>query len=61
MIIRDGDWTLFEATFSDSARHGRGRTDGTTTYRTDYKVDDVMDANLLLRNDTAGEIRRIGV
>ena len=56
MIIRDGDWTLFESDFLGQRQTwSRQNPDGTTTYRTDYKVDDVMDANLLLRNDTAGE------
>jgi len=56
VIIRDGDWTLFESDFLGQRQTwSRQNPDGTTTYRTDYKVDDVMDANLLLRNDTAGE------
>lgn len=54
MRIRDGEWTLF------GHDPKRGRTvwsrqnpDGSTTYRTDYAVDDTIEANRDMRNAAA--------
>lgn len=51
MIVRDGEWTLFDADIS-LGRYVWRRTndDGTVTFRTDYHVDQSLDANAAARN-----------
>jgi len=45
-MIRDGDWTLFDHDFAlKRTVWARRNPDGSTTYRTDYAVDDTMEAN----------------
>jgi hypothetical protein len=51
MIIRDGAWTLFDYDFHTGRQvwhmhDGEGRD----VFRTDYRVDDVIDANREARN-----------
>ena len=51
MIIRDGDWTLVDS----DLKLGRSvwsmtNPDGTTTFRTDYAVDPVVEMNKAQRN-----------
>lgn len=53
MVIRDGDWELVRY---DPAlkRTTWKRVDGdVVTYRTDYEVTDVVEANTIARNDAA--------
>lgn len=51
MIIRDGDWTLFSHDFKMKRTvWARQNPDGSTTYRTDYAVDDTIEANRDMRN-----------
>lgn len=51
MIVRDGDWTLFDADIK-LGRYvwSRENGDGTTTYRTDYSVQPTIDHNTAFRN-----------
>lgn len=51
MRIRDGDWELF----SHDEKLGRTvwerqNPDGTTTYRTDYRADGIIEQNTAMRN-----------
>lgn len=51
MVIRDGDWTLFDA----DIRMGRYtwvryNEDGSQTFRTDYECDPTVEANKAIRN-----------
>ena len=51
MIIRDGDWRLFDHDFKlKRTVWVRETADGTTTFRTDYAVDDTIEANTAMRN-----------
>lgn len=51
MIIRDGEWTLFDHDFKlKRTTWARQNPDGSTTYRTDYHVDDTLDANAAMRS-----------
>lgn len=51
MIIRDGDWTLFDSDIQlGRFVWRRENPDGTTTFRTDYRADDTMDVNKAQRN-----------
>jgi len=51
MIIRDGEWTLYEHDFKlKRTVWVRTNADGTTTMRTDYAVDDTIEANRDMRN-----------
>lgn len=54
MIIRDGDWALFD----HDVKLGRtvwvrDNGDGTRTFRTDYRVDPTIEANTAARNMAA--------
>lgn len=51
MIIRDGDWRLFD--YDPKLRRQvwvRDNGDGTQTWRTDYEVDPTIEMNAALRN-----------
>lgn len=51
MIIRDGDWVLWDADLKlKRTVWRRQEPDGSYTYRTDYQVDDTIDANAAQRN-----------
>ena len=51
MAIRDGEWTLFDHDFKlKRTVWMRQNPDGTTTMRTDYAVDDTVEANTAMRN-----------
>lgn len=51
MIIRDGDWTLVSHDLKMKRTvWARQNPDGSTTYRTDYHVDDTLEANAAMRN-----------
>lgn len=51
MAIRDGEWTLFDHDFKlKRTVWMRRNPDGTTTMRTDYSVDDTIEANTAMRN-----------
>lgn len=51
MIIRDGEWTLFDSDIK-AGRYvwARENPDGSTTFRTDYTVDPLVEANKVQRN-----------
>lgn len=54
MLIRDGDWILHE--YDPAMKRQvwyRENPDGSTTFRTDYEVTDVVDFNTELRNGAA--------
>jgi hypothetical protein len=52
MLIRDGDWTLVSADLKLGRQvWSRQNPDGSTTVRTDYHVDEVLDANQRARSD----------
>jgi hypothetical protein len=54
MTIRDGDWTLFSHDFQMKRTvWSRQNPDGSVTYRTDYAVDDTLEANREMRNAAA--------
>ena len=54
MLIRDGEWTLFDHDFKlKRTVWARQNPDGSTTYRTDYAVDDTIEANREMRNAAA--------
>jgi hypothetical protein len=56
MIIRDGSWSLFDYDFQTGRQVWHMRNpDGSETYRTDYRVDDVLDANQAARSEAAGK------
>lgn len=50
-MIRDGDWVLFDSDIQ-MGRYVWRRTndDGTVTFRTDYHVDETLEANKAMRN-----------
>lgn len=51
MRITDGDWVLFDHDFHlKRTVWARQNADGSTTYRTDYAVDDTLEANRDMRN-----------
>ena len=51
MRIRDGEWTLGDHDFQMKRTvWARSNPDGSTTYRTDYAVDDTIEANRTVRN-----------
>lgn len=51
MRIRDGEWTLVEHDFpTKRTTWARHNPDGSMTYRTDYAVDDTIEANKSMRN-----------
>jgi hypothetical protein len=51
MRIRDGEWTLVDHDFRlKRTVWARSNPDGSTTYRTDYAVDDTVEANRDMRN-----------
>ena len=51
MRIRDGDWTLFDHDFKlKRTVWVRSNPDGSQTFRTDYAVDDTIEANRDMRN-----------
>ena len=54
MLIRDGDWTLFDWEPKLGRQvWKRENPDGTVTYRTDYEVEPTIDANTAQRNMAA--------
>jgi hypothetical protein len=55
-MIRDGDWTLFDHDFQlKRTTWVRDNSDGSRTFRTDYAVDDILEANAdMRRNATSG-------
>lgn len=64
MRITDGDWTLFDHDFQMKRTvWSRQNADGSTTYRTDYAVDDTIEANTAMRNSAskgwAGDYHKI--
>lgn len=49
--IRDGEWELCDHDFHlKRTVWARANPDGSTTYRTDYAVDDTLEANREMRN-----------
>ena len=51
MAIRDGDWILYDHDFKlKRTVWMRRNPDGSTTMRTDYAVDDTIEANTAMRN-----------
>lgn len=56
MRIRDGEWSLVDHDFGlKRTTWSRSNPDGSTTYRTDYAVDDTLEANKTMRaNDEGG-------
>lgn len=51
MKIQDGDWTLFDHDFKlKRTVWVRSNPDGSQTFRTDYAVDDTIEANRTMRN-----------
>jgi hypothetical protein len=64
MRFRDGDWDLVDHDFQlGRTMWARSNGDGTTTYRTDYRVDPTIDVNTAQRNmarkDWAGDYHHI--
>ncbi len=50
MIIRDGEWTLFDHDFKlKRTVWVRSNPDGSQTFRTDYAVEDTIEANATMR------------
>lgn len=55
MLIKDGDWVLVDHDFRlKRTVWARSNPDGSTTYRTDYAVDDTLEANRDVRNAASG-------
>ena len=51
MIIRDGEWTLVDSDLKlKRTVWVRSNPDGSQTFRTDYAVDDTIEANRDMRN-----------
>lgn len=51
-VIRDGNWTLFDHDFQlKRTVWVRRNPDGSQTFRTDYAVDDVLEANAEMRSN----------
>ena len=51
MRIKDGEWTLVDHDFHlKRTVWAKQNPDGSTTYRTDYAVDDTIEANREMRN-----------
>lgn len=64
MIIRDGDWSLFDYDLKLKRQVWvRENPDGTRTFRTDYEVDPTIEANTAARNlassGWAGDYHRV--
>ena len=56
MIIRDGNWTLFDYDIKTGRQVWRTTNDdGSETYRTDYPVQEVLDENHAARMESHGE------
>lgn len=54
MRITDGDWVLVDHDFHlKRTVWARSNPDGSTTYRTDYAVDDTIEANTAMRNSAS--------
>jgi hypothetical protein len=52
MLIRDGEWTLVDHDLHMKRTvWARSNPDGSTTYRTDYAVDDTIEANKTMQRD----------
>lgn len=52
MRIKDGDWVLVDHDFQlKRTVWAHQNPDGSTTYRTDYAVDDTIEANTAMRNE----------
>lgn len=55
MIIRDGDWTLFDYDFATRRQvWRRSNADGSDTFRVDYHVDEVLEENHHARMEAMG-------
>jgi hypothetical protein len=55
VTIRDGAWSLFDYDFKTGRQVWKTvNDDGSTTFRTDYRVDDVLEANHTARSAAAG-------
>ena len=53
-MIRDGEWTLIDHDFKlKRTVWAKQNPDGSTTARTDYAVDDTIEANRDMRNQAA--------
>lgn len=51
MIVRDGDWTLYDCDLKLGRQvWSRKNADGSTTFRTDYAVQPTIDINQAQRN-----------
>lgn len=51
MRIKDGEWVLVDHDFHMKRTvWARSNPDGSTTYRTDYAVDDTLEANKAMQN-----------
>ena len=64
MIIRDGDWALFDYDMKLKRQVWvRDNPDGTRTFRTDYEVDPTIEENKAVRNMAdprwAGDYHRV--
>ncbi len=54
MIVRDGDWTLYDCNIKLGRQVWvRDNPDGSRTFRTDYSVQPTLDLNTAQRNMTA--------
>lgn len=54
-MIKDGEWVLFDYDFPTKRQiWRRANPDGSSTYRTDYHVDDVLAQNHAERMENAG-------
>lgn len=53
MIVRDGPWTLFDYDFATGRQVWHMNDGERDIYRTDYRVDDVIDVNQEQRNMSA--------
>ena len=56
MILRDGNWTLFDYDIKTGRQVWRTTNeDGSETFRTDYPVQEILDENHDMRMASAGE------
>ena len=54
MLIRDGEWTLINHDFAIKRTvWARQLPDGQTEIRTDYAIDDTLEANKTMRNEAS--------
>lgn len=63
MIVRDGDWRLFDYDVKTGRQVWVTEHDGKTTFRTDYPVQPTIDENTAMRNMAnpgwAGDYHRV--